>query len=179
VRRFGRILWNVFAGVSLLLGAAAAGVWARSYYVCDSADGWVGTRVWLLMSNRGELAIVRGYQRLPPPDRGPRDWQHRANPPFRSPFPSWQVFVKDWDWDRAGIRFARPKDVGDPAMAELVVPVAYPTALFALAPLAWSAAFVRRRRRRRRERAGCCEQCGYDLRASPGRCPECGAAAAR
>jgi heme A synthase len=35
-------------------------------------------------------------------------------------------------------------------------------------------AFVRRRRRRRRVARGCCTRCGYDLRSSPVRCPECG-----
>jgi hypothetical protein len=56
----------------------------------------------------------------------------------------------------------------------LVVPCWSAAVLFSLLPAVWIGAAYRRRRRLRR---GCCPACGYDLRASPDRCPECGAVA--
>jgi hypothetical protein len=53
------------------------------------------------------------------------------------------------------------------------LPMWLPTALTAILPALWLAVRPARMRRRRSER-GLCANCGYDLRASPGRCPECG-----
>ena len=53
-------------------------------------------------------------------------------------------------------------------------------ALFISGLLGLIGCFVWQRRRENRaetrKRMGLCRHCGYDLRASPGRCPECGAA---
>ena len=50
--------------------------------------------------------------------------------------------------------------------------------LTALLPLAWAWRWTRSRVRRRvwarRARLGLCVQCAYDLRGTPGQCPECG-----
>ncbi len=58
----------------------------------------------------------------------------------------------------------------------LVFPLWAPIALLLLPALVWTRQMMRRRRQRRRLRSGLCVQCGYDVRSSIERCPECGAA---
>jgi len=54
------------------------------------------------------------------------------------------------------------------------IPYWFPVALTVVPPLWWFILFRRRYRRWQRQQHGLCLQCGYDLRATPERCPECG-----
>jgi hypothetical protein len=77
-------------------------------------------------------------------------------------------------WSRLGFRGVRGVDetgawawsVSGPCWAIVLA-----TALLGLPVLR---PMVAARRRRRRAARGACVNCGYDLRATPGRCPECG-----
>jgi hypothetical protein len=54
------------------------------------------------------------------------------------------------------------------------VPYWLAAATTAVLPLLWARIATARLRRARRSRRNHCPSCGYDLRATPGRCPECG-----
>lgn len=64
-------------------------------------------------------------------------------------------------------------------MRGLTVPYWFLVLCFAVPAILSALALFRARRRRRRADAGLCVACGYDLRASKGTCPECGAAIRR
>ena len=77
-----------------------------------------------------------------------------------------------------GVQFARahlPKGGGALDAVYVILPL---WLLLVPAAVAWTPAACRAARGRSRRRAGHCRVCGYDLRPTPGRCPECGTPAA-
>jgi len=101
--------------------------------------------------NPGEIRLVHrhnypaaGYS-IPPDRHGFSRYSHSTGTPG------------EWEWD-AGVSL--------PAWLVL--------AALAALPSVWVAFFRVSRLRRLRAESGLCIACGYDLRATPDRCPECG-----
>lgn len=106
-----------------------------------------------------------------PPPADPRDLRDAwlLSAPSRS-IPPWTGFA----WERQ----AKTEEVSDftyqAARNYTSVPHALIVLVTAIAPAIWMRRFRRARLLGRRRRMGLCLVCGYDLRASPARCPECG-----
>ena len=116
---------------------------------------------------------------------------HLPGPPYhlqgrRNPaFDLWRASMESWGFDKYGFRLVlkQPQIVsGSDAVpsqcwairSDLNVPYWVVALLTAIAPLVWLKGVIVRWRGRRLLGAGLCATCGYDLRATPARCPECG-----
>jgi hypothetical protein len=163
LKRLPRILFNALAVLSLLLFVTTVVLWARSYSGTDEfghlwKTGGVG-----LMSPTGELHFYRG--RWPGDTRGvPVGFRYSRNPKFST---SAQMGAPTHRW--GPLRVWRSASA---PYAYYALPAWLLAVLFAALPVVRLIRY--RRERRNRRHASICPACGYDLRATPDRCPECG-----
>jgi len=190
VRRFVRILLNAATALSLLLFVATVALWVRSYWVQDSFIYSGGVRDDRLpggggMSYVGGLSVSWHVFHVAPGRGGAYERQYQlwnSHVPRGLTFQSSVVTAADqrllaplarFMFEPGGDRSYNEGDVVRVRYGGAAAPHWVPMVAFALPPLLW----LRRTRRLRRSRVrGRCAQCGYDLRATPDRCPECGTA---
>jgi hypothetical protein len=191
-----RRLLNFLSVLSLLLSVAAALLWVRSYYVGESCD-WRGSTAGVGASaSLGQLSVkavganaslgqlpVKASWRDPTRARPTVGLRYHADrPPWRLAVPvgsSTQTLgagtgtyvSREWGWAGFGVRYNHGRDG---AAVFLLFPHWSVVLAGLILPCARLAVHARRRRLKRLATTGHCATCGYDLRATPGRCPECG-----
>ena len=173
-----RHLFNSLAAISALLFVATVVLWVRSYRLMDEILWQQTGGVRWAWTAKGHLAIgilLADYSKQPASFFGFKYQRDQAMPPINFLlFMSKGAGDTDINWDGGGFAlYARHEAATRNLHAMLVAPFWFIGAAMATPPLAWAAR--RRLHARRQRRLGLCPSCGYDLRATPNRCPECGA----
>jgi hypothetical protein len=154
--------FHLLAAISLLIFIAAAALWPRSIWVSDTLTIYRGqTQITLQTTRAGsiDLGFMIHFTMLP-------SVMYSSRP--ISPYDGKNAF------DRSQLKFAglgigwpRP----DWGFYWIRLPFWCAMILGSILPAWWIVWF---RRYRHRKIPGLCAHCGYDLRASTLRCPECG-----
>jgi hypothetical protein len=166
VKRLLRITLITIILLSFLLFMSSIFMWVRSYYV---EDGVTHThrinshdvplrRVISLDSGRGDLGIGVGHMTTPLFD-------FLGSKPAFAPYPPRHMV-----WSHLGFSHHRLTYRNMLDMWFLDIPFWFLTLVFATPPSLW----LMKRVRRKPKSPNICPACGYDLRATPSRCPECG-----
>jgi hypothetical protein len=199
LRRVRRAVRNTSIALSLLLFVVTLALWVTSYFgfVTGSREwivqnpSWAQSRFVDVFASRGGLQLAAGsnwWSKQFVDVGGTWIMQRRVPLSFK---PGRTIYPSDGYANLAGIRqYARgagfawvrteagppgPRDTAPRLGTDatiVVLPLWFLAVVFGVGP---AIAATRWRRRRRERRRGLCQRCGYDLRASPDRCPECGA----
>jgi hypothetical protein len=180
MRRLLRWVLNFLAVVSVLLVVALAVLWVRSYWVGDGFQRGRDGVIWAAWSARGTVGVSRSAVGLGfLSGRLPLTYQHWPAAPWQpGTFPGirrqWYLLgftylasdeVTFWPGPNRSTTYYATREAGVPHLLLML--------LAGVPPALWWRRWRRLRRHHRREQ-GLCTRCGYDLRATPGRCPECG-----
>jgi hypothetical protein len=188
----GRRLFTLVSALSLVLLLATLGLWA---IVCVRGRYFSWVRPWVrsdpltmrqVRYNAGagwdgvavtKLVEVRHYDDAPT-SAAVEQTLRASEPPEWNWYGSRQAVVMGQEFGPGGDLWravsvtALPRGAG----AAVLLRFWFLALLFGICPTLW---LQWRRRQQRLASAGSCLECGYDLRATPDRCPECGTVAAK
>jgi hypothetical protein len=176
VRRAPAILFAVIATLSLLLFAALLWLWPRTTRLIDDLSFLTRSDTTYSAGTCPHgLAFsmdhnLRAIHDPDDPQKMDHGWSFSSvapgPPPNRLGF-TWHSFTAAMP--RSPYTNASPTVIVSSTV--VAIPLWFIETILILPPALW---FSRQVRRRRRTRLGHCLRCGYDLRASVSRCPECG-----
>lgn len=178
-----RRLFNLLAGVSLLMCVGMIALWHSSWraqydanYVLFRDFGSAYNSRWVsLHSTRGRLGFFYAFESGPDSELVVPKARLKSHTFFRKlPADEYLAYSGFYVWNEFGVGLIRfhepPPRVSDYYWGFEVSDWILSAAFALCALLAWRKVAELRRR----ERPGLCPTCGYDLRATPERCPECG-----
>jgi hypothetical protein len=162
-------VWRISTSLSLLLLLTTVVLWIMSYwcrpwlisYSDHVMEPSLRTKHWCfdIDSRDGRFSI----QVFPEPDR----WDDYKND-------RWPYNIFTMGWYKPFIGFLNVHSYSGRWYVTIWGRY-WPLAIISsILPLIWSWRALRRYRLTRRRKLGQCATCGYDLRATPDRCPECG-----
>jgi len=191
MRRLLRWAFKGAAVASGILCVAACALWVRSYQVNDrlySSHWWLRGLVsnesaWWLLTGRGDVGIghrVQGSIESPSQIASFTPLVSQPEYSWKLERPASALYPHDGEGFMPQLGFRYEDDPLPTAFSNSVsgyyrewdVPLWFVSLVLAFLPV-WQLLAARKRRRSIGE--GRCLKCGYDLRATPDRCPECGA----
>jgi hypothetical protein len=194
-----RWIRRLLCGLSLLAAVVTAGLWVHVAFHAGQRFVWQGEREYALSLAGYRYRVDVLYCVQEEGEALGDILRIRAGTAVRVPMRGVEHFSSDW----RGLGFHFERVNGWPAVnparplpppvplagggelrtdlrvhgVSMGVPFWFVIAAGLLAPALWvfgRPAYWRERKRRRRARQGLCVGCGYDLRGTPERCPECG-----
>lgn len=155
-----RRIFSILSVLSLLLCLVCIVIWVRSGFVTDSLMWEHKGKAWCLASGVGNI-----------------QWSETRGDGLRY-FKGWKCYsvTPTWQWQWIGPSYASVSaSASRIPFKHLLLPCWLLVMVSSVLPGVWMVFYLRRRRIMYRSK-GLCRECGYDLRASKERCPECGTA---